>query len=199
MKTSASIHSLPTSLETNFTGITRLLLCAALVSLLPSCGDSPKTCFDRAVLNCNLFHDFAGRGMEQQLASPSVKFTGKNPGETAPMKRKEVVDDKIAFVEQSLAKVRQLRQTDDNRDIVLASIALHEYVLPVYRDDYQRLAKLYDDGAPPAEIARLASAIATKHRAPFQALSDRLTTAGKAYATRHDIKVMWDVRTSPSR
>lgn len=198
MKTSAILHSLPTSLETSLTKITRLLLGTALVSLLPSCGDSPKTCFDRAVLNCNMIHDFAGRGMEMFLESPSVKLTGKNPGETAPMTRKEMVDDKITFVEQSLVKVRQLRQTDDNRDIVLASIALHEYVLPVYRDDYQRLAKLYDDGAPPAEIAQLAAAIATKHGPPFQALSDRLTTAGKAYATRHGIKVMWDVRTSPS-
>lgn len=198
MKTSAIIHSLPSSQETNITRVTRRLLCAALVCLLPSCGDSPKTCFDRAVLNCNMIHDFAGKGMEQQLASPSVKLTGAKPGETAPMTRKEVVDDKIAFVQQSLAKVRQLRQTDDNRDIVQASIALHEYVLPVYRDDYQRLARLYDNGAPPAEIGQLASAIATKHRAPFQTLSDRLTTAGKAYASRHDIKVMWDVRTSPS-
>ena len=196
MKISPITHSLPTSQETR---TTRLLLCAAFVSLLPSCGDSPKTCFDRAVLNCNLIHGFAGKGMERQLESPSVKLTGAQPGETAPMTRKEMVDDKIAFVEQSLAKVRQLRQTDDNRDIVLASIALHEYVLPVYRDDYQRLAKLYDDGAPPAEIAQLASVIATKHRAPYQALSDRLTTAGKAYASRHDIKVMWDVRTSPSQ
>ena len=175
------------------------LLLALLAVFLPSCHDSPKTCFDRAVLNCNMLHGFAGRGMEQQLESPSVKLTGKNPGETAPMKRKEVVDEKIAFAEESLAKVRNLRLTDDNRDIVLASIALHEYVLPVYRDDYQRLAKLHDDGAPPAEIAQLASAIATKHRAPYQALSDRLTTAGKAYASRHDIKVMWDVRTSPSQ
>ncbi len=83
--------------------------------------------------------------------------------------------------------------------MVQASLALHEYVLPVYRDDYQRLAKLHDDGAPQGAIAQLSASIATKHGAQFSALSDRLTAAGKAYASRHDIKVMWDIRTSPSQ
>jgi hypothetical protein len=30
-------------------------------------------------------------------------------------------------------------------------------------------------------------------------LSDRLRAAGKAYASRHGLKVVWDVRTSPSQ
>lgn len=176
-------------------------LCLTFISLfwLSSCHDSPKTCFDRAVLNCNLIHGFAGRAMEMELDSPSVKLAGTSPGATAPMTRKEVVDAKIAFVEESLAKVKKLRQTDDNRDIIEASLALHEYVLPVYRDDYQRLAKLHDDGAPKEQIAQLAAAIAAKHGPPFQSLSEKLTTAGKAYASRHNIKVMWDIRTSPSQ
>lgn len=135
--------------------------------------------------------------MEQELESPSVKLTGRNPGETAAMTRREVVDAKIAAIEESLGKVRRLRQTDDNRDIVLASIALHEFVLPVYRNDYQRLADLYDKGAQQSEISQLSAVITAKHGPRFKELSDALTTAGKAYASRHGIKVMWDVRTSP--
>ncbi len=180
-------------------GILRLFLCAAFCCVLASCDDaSPKTCFDRAVLNCNLIHDFASKGLLRQLESPSVKLTDARTGASAPMKRKEVIDDKIAFIEQSLEKVRKLRQTVDTKDIVQASIALHEYVLPVYRSEYQQLAKLHDDGAAKGPIEALASAITVKYRAGFEALSDRLTTAGKAYASRHDIKVVWDVRTSLS-
>lgn len=197
MKTSPDIALSPAGWAAE-KGVERLLLCALLLILLPSCSDSPRTCFERAVLNCNLFHDFAGKGMERQLESPSVKLTDAKTGASAPMTRREVVEGKIASVEQSLAKVRQLRQTEDNRNIVQASLALHEYVLPVYRDDYQRLAKLYDDGAAKEAIAQLSASIATRHGAPFAALSDRLTEAGKAYAARHDLKVRWDVRTSPS-
>ena len=181
-------------------GILRLFLCAAFCCVLASCDDaSPKTCFDRAVLNCNLIHDFASKGLLGQLESPSAKLTDAKTGASAPMKRKEVIDDKIAFIEQSLEKVRKLRQTDDTRDIVQASMALHEYVLPVYRSEYQQLAKLHDDGAAKEPIEALASAITVKYRAGFEALSERLTTAGKAYASRHDIKVVWDVRASPSQ
>jgi hypothetical protein len=178
----------------------RLLLCAAFCCVLASCEEaSPRNYFDHAVLNCNLIHDFASKGLLRQLERPSEKLTEVRTGATAPMKRKEVIDDKITFVEQSLEKVRQLPQTDDARDIVQASIALHEYVLPVYRNEYQQLAKLYDDGGAQEPIDALASAITTKYRAGFEALSDRLTTAGKAYASRHGIKVVWDVQTSPSR
>ena len=176
------------------------IFCIALLCLLAGCDDtSPQTAFDRAVLNTNMISDFASKGLLRQLESPSIKLTDAKTGASAPMKRKEVIDDKIAFVEQSLAKVRKLSQTGDAKDIVQASIALHEYVLPVYRNEYQQLAKLYDDGDAKAEIDALASAITAKYGAGFAALSDRLTTAGKAYASQHDIKVKWDVRTSPSQ
>jgi len=200
MNSSAGIHSSPAGLGAGLGHpFLRLFLCAALCCILASCDDaSPKTCFDRAVLNTNMIADFASRGLLRQLESPSVKLTDVKTLATAPMKRKEVIDDKIAFVGQSLEKVRKLRQTDDTRDIVQASIALHEYVLPVYRNEYQQLAKLYDDGAAKEAMEALASAITVKYRAGFETLSDRLTTAGKAYAARHDIKVVWDVRTSPS-
>ena len=180
--------------------ILQLFLTAACCCLFASCDDAtPHDYFARAVLNCNLIHGFAGKGLQSQLDSPSVKLTDAKTGAFAPMKRKEVVDDKIASIEQSLAKVKKLKETDDTKDIVQASIALHEYVLPVYRNEYQQLAKLYDDGAAKAQIEALASAIATKYRAGFEALSERLTAAGKPYAARHDIKVVWDIQSSPSR
>jgi len=201
MKNSAGIHSPSTGLESGLVHpLLRLFLCAAFCCVLASCEDaSPKTCFDRAVLNTNLIHDFASKGLLRQLESPSEKLTDAKTLATAPMKRKEVIDDKIAFVEESLGKVRKLKQTDDTRDVVQASIALHEYVLAVYRNEYQQLAKLFDDGAAKEPIEALASAITAKYRAGFEALSERLTVAGKAYASRHDIKVVWDVRTSPGR
>ena len=177
----------------------RLFLCAAFCCALASCDSaSPRICFERAVLNCNMIADFASRGLLRQLESPSEKLTDAKTGASAPMKRKEVIDGKIAFAEQSLAKVRKLSQSGDAKDIVQASIALHEYVLPVYRNEYQQLAKLYDDGAAKGEIEALASAITAKYAPGFRTLFDRLTIAGKAYASRHDIKVVWDIRTSPS-
>ena len=177
----------------------QFFLAAAACCLIAACDSAtPRTYFERAVLNCNFIHDFGGPGLLRDLESPSVKLTDAKTGASAPMKRQEVIDDKIAFIEQSLDKVRKLRQTDDSKEIVQASLALHEYVLPVYKNEYRQLARLYDDGAPRAEIDALASTISTKYRPGFISLADKLTSAGKAYATRHDIKVVWDIQTAPS-
>ena len=114
------------------------------------------------------------------------------------MKRNEVVDNDIASLETNFEKVKKLKKTDDTGDILQASVALYEYVLPVYKTEYQQLGKLYDEGAPREQIDSLAQSIETKYGPGFAKLFDRLTAAGKPYAARHGIKVDWGVSTEPS-
>ena len=114
------------------------------------------------------------------------------------MARKEVIDSTIASLETNFDKVKELKETDDTRDILQASVALYEYVLPVYKTEYQQLAKLYDEGAPREQIDSVAQTIETKYGSGFAKLFDRLTAAGKPYAACHGIKVNWGVSTEPS-
>jgi len=179
--------------------IVSLALAVSCCSLFPSCDtETPETRFDVAVLNCNLMHGFAGSGLRRELESPSVKLTDTKTGASAPMKRKEVIEGKIQSLETNLGKVRNLKQSEDSREMLQASIALHEYVLPVYKNEYQQLAKLYDDGTAQEKIQSLAAAIETQYQPGFKTLFDRLTAAGKPYAERHHINVKWDVATEPS-
>ena len=143
-------------------------------------------------------HGFAGRGLQRELESPSVKLTDSKTGASAPMQRKEIIDDKITSLEAQIAKIRKLKETEDSRDILAASIALYEYVLPVYGNEYQQLAKLYDEGAAREQIESLAVTIEAKYGPRFKTLHDQLTAAGKLYAGRHNIKVKWDIATEPS-
>jgi hypothetical protein len=110
-----------------------------------------------------------------------------------------VIDNDITALETNFEKVKKLRETDDTRDILRASVALYEYVLPVYKTEYQQVARLYDEGGPRGQIDSLAQTIETKYGPGFAKLSDRLVAAGKPYAARHGIKVKWDVSTEPSR
>lgn len=175
-----------------------LFLAIACSFFLGACDTAtPENYFDRAVLNCNLMHGFAGSALRRKLEHPSVKLSDDKKSETV-MTRKEVIDDDLTSIEASFAKVKKLKETDDTRDVLQASIALYEYVLPVYRTEYQQLARLYDEGAPRDQIDALAKAIETKYRPGFDTLSDRLTAAGKPFAARHGIKVKWDVSTAPS-
>ena len=169
-----------------------------LSCLVSSCETAtPENYFDRAVLNCNLMHGFAGPGMERQLKDPSVKLAPGGGSQTVQMTRKEVVDGLIQSIEEAHAKVRKLKETDETRDMLKASHALYEYVLPVYRNEYQQLAKLYDEGATGSEILAFQLAIRTKYAAGFQSRMDALTMAAKPFAGKHGINVQWDVKTSP--
>ena len=176
-----------------------LYLSVTACSFLASCDmATPETYFDVAVLNCNLMQGFAGQGLQRELERPSVKLSDTGNGETVPMKRKEIIDHKRQSLESYLARLKRFKQTDDNRDMLQASLALYEYVLPVYRNEYEQLAKLYDEGAPPEQIESLVRSIETKYRPGFETLFDRVTAAGRPYAARHHINVKWDVSTSPS-
>jgi hypothetical protein len=181
------------------TKIVPLFLSIFACCLLASCGTAtPQTYFEVAVLNCNLMHGFAGSGLARELESPSVKLSDTGNGATVPMKRKEIIDGKIQSLETYLERVKSLKQTDDTREMLEASVALYEYVLPVYKNEYQDLAKLYDEGAARERIDSLVSSIETKYRGGFATRFDRLTAAGKPYAERHHINVKWDISTEPS-
>lgn len=175
-----------------------LLLSAACAALLVSCQKAtPRDTFTTAVLNCNLLHGFAGSGMRSELEQPSVKLVEGSTDKTVPMKRSEIVDGKIQSAQDALAKVRKLGADTDSKPMIEASIALYEFVLPVYQNEYRKLAGLYDSGADPKEISALEQSIEKQYQPKFAALHDAVTTAGKAYATKHQIPVQWDVRTSP--
>jgi len=78
-----------------------------------------------------------------------------------------------------------------------ASVAVYEYVLPVFKNEYVQLAKLYDDGATKEQIASLSKSIQDKYFLGFKDRIDSLIAAGKIYAAEHQIKVNWDIKTSP--
>ena len=152
---------------------------------------TPEKYFDAAVLNCNMMMGFANEGMLSQLEQPSVKMIASNPNMTAPMKRKEVIETKIEFLEDEYAEVKQLKETDDAKAILQSSLALYEFALPVYKTKYVQLAKLYDDGASKESIQSLAQGIHDKYFSKFDELYNKLIAAGKLYAEKHHIKVEW--------
>jgi len=175
-----------------------LLLNACCCLLLAACNTAgPEKYFDEAVLNCNMMMGFAGDGLQRQLEQPSVKLVEGTKDQTAPMKRIEEIDDKINYLDECFIKIKQLKETEDTKTMLQASVALYEYVLPVYKTEYIQLAKLYDEAAPREQIEALAKTIHDKYFAGFEERFNILTNTGKPYAERHHIKVNWDIKNSP--
>lgn len=167
------------------------VLCLYFLSVISGCNTaSPEKYFDLAVLNSNMLVGFANQGQLRELESPSVKLS-ETGGQPVTMKRSEVVQSKIDFVEANLKKLQDFKQTDDTKEMLQTSIALHEYILPVYKTEYQQLAKLYDEGAANESIQAQAQAIHDKHNPKFDELYNKLISIGKTFAERHNIKVNW--------
>lgn len=166
--------------------------------MLTACNTAtPENYFDTAVLNINMIAGFAGEGLQRELDNPSVKLVEGTKDQTAPMKRKEIIDNKIQFIESSLQKVKQLKQTEETKNMLQASLALYEYVLPVYKNEYVQLAKLYDDNEPKEQGQAFAQSISDKYFLKYTELYDNLIKEGKSYAQKNNINVNWDIHTSP--
>ncbi len=153
-----------------------------------SCNSAtPENYFDRTILNSNSFVGFAERFRD--FESPSIKLNEK--GEQVPMKRMEAISTKIQIIEAGFVKVKDLKETEETKDMVQTAKALHEYVLPVYKTEYVQLAKLYDEGASKEKIADQTQMIHDKYYSGFEDLFNKLISIGKVYAAKHSIKAQW--------
>ena len=65
---------------------------------------------------------FANSGQLRELESPSVKLA-ENSSQPVTMKRNEVIDEKIKFIETNLEKLKELKVTTDTKDILQTSLA----------------------------------------------------------------------------
>lgn len=167
------------------------LIILSLCCFLAACNrPTAGKAFDVAVLNSNMLIGFANGGMERDLESPSVKM-GATKDEIIPMQRSEVVQSKLKFVEGNYEKLKGFTQTDDAKDIIQKSLALHELILPVYKNEYMQLAKLYDSNAPKSEVEKLRKTIHDQYFLKFEAAYNALINSGKLYAKEHGIEVRW--------
>jgi hypothetical protein len=168
----------------------RISVAGFMVVLLSCNSPSPEKAFDVAVLNSNMFVGFAGSGMERELQSPSVKM-GATKDAVVTMKHTEVVELKLKFAEENYDKLKNFSQTDDSKDIIQNSIALHELIIPVYKNEYMQLAKLYDSNASKSDMEKLGNAIRDKYFLKFEAAYNQLISKGKLFAKEHHIEVRW--------
>jgi len=178
--------------------IATILLAAFSLFILNGCQSAtPQEYFGQAVLNCNLLYGFAGNGMQNELAQPSEKLIDTKTMATAPMKRMEVIDNKLENLQSNFKNVKSLKSTEETKNMLTASIALYEYTLPVFRNEYKQLAALYDNNEPAEKIANLEKTISDTYGAKFLELYNAVWTAGKEYAAKNGMKVQ-EVNTSPS-
>ncbi len=152
---------------------------------------TPQNYFDRAVLNSNMVVGFANKGLLRQLESTSITMDPKT-GKEMPMNRIDVIKQDIRFLEEHMEKLNNLKPTTDSKEMLQASIAMYEYVMPVYKNEYVQLADMFDRGQSKEQINAFANTIHARHAERFDMLYKKLISVGKQYAARHNIVVNWN-------
>ena len=150
-----------------------------------------KEYFEQAVLNSNMLNGFADERGLPELEYGSAKL--QKDGSTATMPRKEILEEKTKSLQEALDKIKGLDQTADTKEMILTSIELYEYVLPVYKTEYAQLAKAYDENASKETIKSETQVIHDKYYTHYNELYGKLISIGKVYAEKHSIKVNWNV------
>lgn len=164
----------------------RFQIASLLLLLFTACNTAtPENYFDRAVLNTNLINDFASDQATRMLTDYSAASENAKAQNMSAVKWNEM---KVASVEKALKDVKGLKETDETREMLQTSVALFEYVLPVYKNEYVELAKLSDKGE---DITSKAQELNNKYGEQFETLLAKLSAIGKKYADDHGIKVNW--------
>lgn len=173
--------------------------CLSFCLLIGGCiSTPPERYFDLAVLNANMINGISNDGSMPELTYPSAKMVDGDKDHSVVMKRKEMMDQKIQFLEENFEKLQELKETPQTKEMLQTAVALNKYVIAIYKNEYQQLAKLYDDGAPATQIKAMAQSIHDKYYTTYEALFNKLISTGKVYAAQNNIEVNWGVQTSPS-
>jgi len=159
---------------------------------LQSCTEPADKFFATSVLNTNTINDFATPILAKHINDETVEFpdipSSKKKGDEAVT----YVNNKILYLEKSLKDIKALNAGSDERKAIQEkSVALYEYVIPVYKNEYTNYAKLCDSKADQAKKDEIITTIGEKYGTKFEQMYIDLMDDGKAFAKDNNLNVDW--------
>lgn len=169
------------------------LLLITLSLSLQSCSEDPDKFFGVAILNTNMMSDFGTPTLAKHINDDTIEFpdipSSKKKGDEAV----KHLQSTILYLEKSLKDIKNLGGNSDVRkEIKEQSIALYEFALPVYKNEYTAYAKLCDAKAPQDQKDKILKSIEEKYNAEFEKKYAALLANGKTFAEQNNLKVDWN-------
>lgn len=172
--------------------LSTLAVAAALTFTLQSCSEDPDKFFGVAVLNTNTISDFGTPNLANHINDETKEFADIPSSKKKGDEGVQYVARNLSYMEKSLKDIKALSESGDQRkEIKAQSIALYEYVIPVYKNEYTAYAKLCDTKAPQEQKDEIIKSIAQKYNAEFERKYGQLLESGKAFADKNGLNVDW--------
>ena len=169
----------------------KLAVAATLVLFLQSCTETADKFFGIAVLNTNSISRFATPAMAREINGQTIEYpdipSSKKKGDEAVT----YIKNQILYIEKSLKDIKALSAGGERKVIQDQAIALYEFVLPVYKNEYTAYAKLCDAKGTQEQKDKLIKSIEEKYNTEFEKKYSILLENGKAFAEENNLNVKW--------
>jgi hypothetical protein len=165
-----------------------------ITSTLASCTMpiSADKFFGIAVLNTNLINTFATPQAAKRIQDQTIEFEDMPSSKKKGDEARKNVETTVLTLEQALEKVKELPDSESTQEIKNEAVALYEYVLPVYKNEYMAYAKLCDAKGPQDQKDAIIQTINDKYAASFERMYSSFLVKGKAFADANNLNVNWD-------
>ncbi|OMQ12435.1 hypothetical protein [[Flexibacter] sp. ATCC 35103] len=162
-----------------------VLIAASLV--LTSCTKlSPEKTFEIAALNSNLLSRFGSKDINFKLASePQIYDEAQK--KMIPSSYYDYFKFDISNLETQLKNIKDIKEDDDNRELLQASKDLFSYAIAKEKEGYLPIAKMKDEKASPEQIEKAIVDFDASTQNDIETKFTKLMNVAKAYVEKHNI------------
>jgi hypothetical protein len=144
-------------------------------------------------LNTNTITDFGTPSLAKHINDETIEFADIPSSRKKGNEAITYVQNNILYMEKSLKDIKALSADDDSRKVIKErSLALYEFVIPVYKNEYTAYAKLCDSKTPQTQKDEIVARIEKMYTAGFESRYGALLSVGKVFAAENKINVNWN-------
>ncbi|OCB69613.1 hypothetical protein B0A79_04020 [Flavobacterium piscis] len=165
-----------------------ILLVLIVTSIfLTSCTNlSPEKTFEVAALNSNLLSRFGSKDINFKLES-EPQIYDETQKKMIPSSYYDYFKFDITNLETQFKKIKEIKEDDDNRELLQASKDLFSYAITKEKEGYLPIAKMKDEKASPEQIEKAIADFDAATQSEIDNKFTKLMNVAKAYVAKHNI------------
>ena len=174
---------------------TNYLLLILLSLITNACNfsfNTPEEYFDRTTLNTNKFSDFGYYYFKtiQEEKKGNQLFYYENNQQIVAQKYTDFVQKfTLPDINKDIEKIKNLKETDETKEMIQRSLDVFTFVKSVYETDYIKIAKMLDENQSEDNIQKAIEELGNKKDKILEEKMTKLKEVSLPYAQKNGIKV----------
>lgn len=163
-----------------------LVLIAASIFSTSCTNLSPEKTFEIAALNSNLLSRFGSKDINFKLES-EPQIYDETQKKMIPSSYYDYFKFDITNLETQFKKIKEIKEDDDNRELLQTSKDLFSYAITKEKEGYLPIAKMKDEKVSPEQIEKAIADFDASTQNDIEVKFTKLMNVAKAYVEKHNI------------